>query len=67
MLAYAHFSFYREYKRSQGLTDEEVDSIRVQQCYMFGSSTSNVKIESVWMRMIGSQTATWIVSTFLLL
>jgi hypothetical protein len=66
VLADAHFSFYREYKRSQGLTDEEVDSIRVQLCYMFGSSTSNIKIESVWMRMIGSQTVTWIVSTFLL-
>lgn len=65
MLADAHFSFYREYKRSQGFTDDEVDSIRVRQCYMFGSSTANIKIESVWMRMIGSQTATWIVSTFL--
>ena len=47
MLADAHFSFYREYKRSQELTDEEVDSIRVQQCYMLGSSTSNVKTESL--------------------
>lgn len=29
---------------------------------MFGSSTANVKTESVWMRMIGSQTGVWIVS-----
>jgi hypothetical protein len=28
MLAYAHFSFYREYKRPQGLADAEVDSRR---------------------------------------
>jgi len=64
LLADAHFSFYREHKRSQGLTDDEVDSLRVRQCYMFGTSTANLRVENVWMRMIGSQTATWIVSTF---
>jgi|tagenome__1003787_1003787.scaffolds.fasta_scaffold20898812_2 hypothetical protein len=63
LLADAHFSFYREHKRSQGISDDIIDSIRVRQCYMFGSSISNIKVESVWMRMIGSQTATWIVST----
>jgi hypothetical protein len=66
LLADAHFSFYREYKRSQGFSDDAVNSLRVRQCYMFGSSTSNVKIESVWMRMIGSQTAVWIVRIFFL-
>jgi hypothetical protein len=62
LLADAHFSFYREHKRSQGFTDDEVNALRVRHCYMFGSSTANIKIESVWLRMIGSLTAIWIVS-----
>jgi hypothetical protein len=31
---------------------------------MFGTSTANIKIESTWMRMIGSQTRPWLVSKF---
>jgi hypothetical protein len=32
---------------------------------MFGTSTANIKIESVWMRMLGSQTRPWLVSSIL--
>jgi hypothetical protein len=61
LLADAHYSFYREHKRSEGLDDDAVNSLRVRHCYMFGSSTANIRIESVWMRMINSQTSTWMV------
>src|SRR5436305_2429 len=58
LLADAHFSFCHEYKTSQGLADDAVDSLRVRQCYMFGSSTANVKTESVWIVSISSNIST---------
>ena len=61
LLADAHYSFYCEHKRSEGLDNDAVNSLRVRYCYMFGSSTANIRIESMWMRMIGSQTSTWMV------
>jgi hypothetical protein len=67
LLADSHFSFYREHKRSQGFTDDEINALRVRHCYMYGSSTSNIRIENVWQRLINSQTAPWIVSLFSLL
>jgi hypothetical protein len=61
LLADAHYSFYTEHKRSQGLTDEQLASIKPYQCYMFGKSTENIRVESGWGRMIVSQTADWLV------
>jgi len=61
LLADAHYSFYTEYKRSQGLTDEQLAAIKPHHCYMFGTSMANIRIESVWQRMIAAQTADWLV------
>ena len=62
MLADAHYSFYTEYKRGEGATEEELETLPLRGCYMFGTSTANIKIESFWRRLIGTQTAPWIVS-----
>jgi hypothetical protein len=63
LLADAHYSFFRKHKEAQGASPEEIDSLRFRDCYMFGTSTANVKIESTWMRMIRSQTKPWLVNS----
>ena len=55
LLADAHYSFFLKRKEAQGASPEEVDSLRLRDCYMFGTSTANIKIESTWMRMMRSQ------------
>jgi hypothetical protein len=62
LLADAHFSFYARHKREEGLSREDEDMLQLRDCYMFGTSTANVKIESLWMRMLRSQTRPWLVS-----
>jgi hypothetical protein len=62
LLADSQFSFYRKHKEALGATPEEIESLRFRDCYMFGTSTANVKIESTWMRMLLSQTRPWLVS-----
>jgi hypothetical protein len=61
LLADSHYSFFRKHKQAEGATPEEVDALRFRDCYMFGTSTANIKIESTWMRMIRSQTRPWLV------
>jgi hypothetical protein len=63
LLADTHYSFYRKHKEAQGASPEEIDSLRFRECYMFGTSTANIKIESTRMRMIRSQTRPWLVSS----
>jgi len=63
LLADAHYSFFRKHREAQGASPEEIDSLRFRDCYMFGTSTANIKIESTWMRMIRSQTRPWLVSS----
>ena len=62
LLADAHYSFFRKHKQAEGATPEEVNALQFRDCYMFGTSTANLKIESTWFRMIGSQTRPWLVS-----
>lgn len=62
LLADSHYSFYQKHRESQGDTLDQVASLPFRSCYMFGSSTANIKIESTWMRMIQSQTKPWQVS-----
>jgi hypothetical protein len=62
LLADAHFSLYVLHKREQGLAPEAEDTLRLRDCYMFGTSTANIRIESWWMRMLKSQTRPWLVS-----
>lgn len=52
LLADAHYSFYQKHRETEGNTPEQVDSLRFRDCYMFGTSTANIRIESAWMRLI---------------
>jgi hypothetical protein len=63
LLADSHFSFFRKHKQAEGATPEQVEALRFRDCFMFGTSTANIKVESVWMRMLGSQTRPWLVGS----
>jgi hypothetical protein len=63
LLADAYFSLYVLHKIEEGLPQEDEDTLRLRDCYMFGTSTANIKIESLWMRMLRSQTRPWLVSS----
>jgi hypothetical protein len=43
------------------VADASEDTLKLRDCYMFGTSTANIRIESTWMRMINSQTRPWLV------
>ena len=60
MLADAHFSFYIEHRRASGLTKEELKRLPLRDCYMYGTSTANIRIESFWNGMIRRQTGPWL-------
>lgn len=56
LLADAHYSIYVLERKAKETCPENENSIRLRNCYMFGTSTANIRIESTWMRMIRSQT-----------
>lgn len=66
LLVDAHYSFYVLDQEAKGTAPEDLESLRLRDCYMFGTSTANIRIESTWMRMIRSQTKPWLVSIFYL-
>lgn len=61
LAADAHYSFYIENLKALGICPDDEDTIPLRNCYMFGTSTANIKIESTWMRMIRHQTKPWLV------
>ena len=63
LLADAQYSFYILNKKASGNCPEDEDTLRLRECYMYGTSTANIRIESTWMRMIQSQTKPWLVSS----
>ena len=65
LLADAHFSLFIQKQAAAGATEEELQALRIRQCWMLGTSTANIKVESLWIRMITSQTAPWLVSIYL--
>ena len=52
LLADAQYSFYVLDQKANGSCPEDKDFLRLRKCYMFGTSTVNVRIENTWMRMI---------------
>ena len=62
MVADIQYALYRSEQGLQHLDDEPVDSLPLSECYMFGKSTSNQRIENFWNRMLVSQTRVWWVS-----
>ena len=61
LLADAQFSLYILHKKAIGVADASEDTLRLRECYIFGTSTANIRIESTWMRIISSQTRPWLV------
>ena len=56
LLADAHYSFYVQKQKAEKTCLEDEDFLWLRECYMFGTSTANIRIESTWMRLIRSQT-----------
>lgn len=61
LAADAHYSFYLLNLKALGICPDDEDTVPLHNCYMFGTSTANIKIESTWMRMIRHQTRPWLV------
>ena len=49
---------YSLYKRHRG----EHQATQIRDCWLYGSSTANIRIENTWHLMISRQTASWMVS-----
>lgn len=62
LLANAHYSMYVLDRKAKKTCSKNEDDLHLRKCYMFGTSTANIRIESTWMRMIQSQTKPWLVS-----
>jgi hypothetical protein len=63
MIADAQYYLSKEDKRiSEGLTEEEAAMLPLRDCYIFGTSTSNVRIESWWNQLQRKCLIAWRVS-----
>jgi hypothetical protein len=60
MLADAHFSFFTEAALAERWPDAEYDSIPITDCYVYGPSTRNVRIEGLWRQQRYTTTGPWI-------
>ena len=56
LMCVAHYALYWQDCQRRGVT-QDVD---VEDCYIYGPSTSNVRIESLWSRLRNGQTDSWI-------
>jgi len=62
MAADAQYSFYLQHQRLQGLSSTQVDTLPFRDCYLYGTSTANIRIESFWNQLQRQQTKPWRVS-----
>ena len=62
LLADVQFSLYVLHRKANDTCPDDEDSLRLRKCYIFGTSTANVRIESIWMKMLRSQTKPWLVN-----
>jgi hypothetical protein len=62
MMADAHYHFYwQALVDALGYsTEEDLDAATLSDCYIFGKSTGNIRIEGLWGHLIGQQTGQWI-------
>jgi len=60
MMADAHyFLYYTACFNDLSIPDDVFDQISFPDCYIYGKSTGNIRIESLWSRMISSITEQW--------
>jgi hypothetical protein len=64
MLADAHYALYCKLQElhNDNLSQADLDAIPFRQCYMYGTSTANIRIERLWGELIARQTKAWLVS-----
>src|SRR5271163_3537474 len=60
MLADAHFSLFTEAALAEHWPDEEYNSLRITDCYIYGPSTQNIRVEGVWRQQRDTTTGPWI-------
>ena len=61
LVADVQYSFYIESRKASGLPEDEVQLLPLRNCYFYGVSTSNVKIERFWRSLIEGMTLPWMV------
>ena len=62
-MADAHYHFYWQAlvdALGDYSTNEDLDAANLSDCYIFGKSTANIRIEGLWGHLIGQQTGQWI-------
>jgi hypothetical protein len=63
MMADAHYHFYWQAlvdALGDYSTNEDLDAANLSDCYIFGKSTANIRIEGLWGHLIGQETGQWI-------
>jgi hypothetical protein len=60
ILADAHFSLFTEAVLAEHWPDEEYDSLRITNYYIYGLSTRNVRVEGLWRQQRYTTTGPWI-------
>jgi len=60
MMADAHYYFYHTACfHDESISDDAFDNICFADCYLFGKSTNNIKVEGLWGELISGQTEQW--------
>jgi len=60
LLADAHLRFFLEHRRITGDDQSTLDTLPVSDCFWFGPSTANQRIENWWFRLLTTQLEWWI-------
>ena len=60
LLCDVHFSLFIEAQLREVFSDEYYQSLRISDCYIYGPSTRNVRIESLWRHQRFTTTITWL-------
>jgi hypothetical protein len=62
ILADYQFNLYRNFMKTiGGCTDDIINNLPLRDCYIFGTSTRNIRIESWWRQLQEKQLSPWVV------
>jgi hypothetical protein len=60
LLCDVHFSLFIEAELREELSDEHYQSLRISDCYIYGPSTRNIRVEGLWYQQLVTTTITWL-------
>jgi len=60
LLADLHFSFYIEAALREQWSEQEYQSLRISDCYIYGPSTRNIRVEGLWRQQRFQCTGPWL-------